>query len=175
MPENRPERHLSLFSKYSYVNNNNNNNNSINQNQNEKNIDYNSQQISKSFIEQNKKPSPIHNNTKKIRKTSSELESRSLKKHRISTIKKYNNHDSNNQFEKTIQDYQLSLKNICNYIFLCKNRENNIYLLNNFRKKLLSEEYLYILHINMFIFKQKFGCKSVLEKIYLLEELYNDY
>ena len=175
MPENRPERHLSLFSKYSYVNNNNNNNNSINQNQNEKNIDYNSQQISKSFIEQNKKPSPIHNNTKKIRKTSSELESRSLKKHRISTIKKYNNHDSNNQFEKTIQDYQLSLKNICNYIFLCKNRENNIYLLNNFRKKLLSEEYLYILHINMFIFKQKFGCKSVSEKIYLLEELYNDY
>ena len=47
-------------------------------------------------------------------------------------------------------------------------------MLNNFRQKLLSEELLYILHINMFIFKQRFGCKSNIEQNYLLEELYND-
>ena len=47
--------------------------------------------------------------------------------------------------------------------------------MNDFRKKLLSEEYLYILHIYMFIFKQKYGCKSNLEQIYLLEDLYNDF
>ena len=74
-----------------------------------------------------------------------------------------------------IQDDQLSVQKICNYICLCKKRSNNIYFLNNFRQKLLSEEYLYILHINMFIFKQRYGCKSYLEQLYLLDELYNDY
>ena len=40
---------------------------------------------------------------------------------------------------------------------------------------LLSEEYLYILHLNMCIFKQKYGCKSNLQKGHLLEEIYNDF
>ena len=52
---------------------------------------------------------------------------------------------------------------------------SDIFILDNFRKKLLSEEYLYILHLNMFIFKQKYGCKSNLEQGHLLEEIYNDY
>ena len=52
---------------------------------------------------------------------------------------------------------------------------SDIFILNSFRKKLLSEEYLYILHLNMFIFKQKFGCKSNLQQGQLLEEIYNDY
>ena len=54
-------------------------------------------------------------------------------------------------------------------------KNNEINLLNKFRHKLLSEEYLYILHFNMLTFKEKFGYKSSLEKINLLEELYNDY
>ena len=170
LPDNKPERHLSLFSKNSY------NNNSIN-NQNEKindNKENNIHIISKSFIENNKKSSPTHYKSKKERKASSEIEIKSVKKKRLSSIKKNNNYN-NSQFERTIQNSQLSLKSICNYIFLFKSKGNNVYILNNFRQKLLSEEYLYILHINMFIFKQKFGCKSNLEQLNLLEELYNDF
>ena len=170
LPDNKPERHLSLFSKNSY------NNNSIN-NQNEKindNKENNIHIISKSFIENNKKSSPTYYKSKKERKASSEIEIKSVKKKRLSSIKKNNNYN-NSQFERTIQNSQLSLKSICNYIFLFKSKGNNVYILNNFRQKLLSEEYLYILHINMFIFKQKFGCKSNLEQLNLLEELYNDF
>ena len=167
MPDNKPERHLSLFSKNSY-------NNNSSANPNEKTNDNNINIISKSFIENNRKSSPTNNIAKRVRKTSSEIEIKSIKKKRISSIKKYNN-INNSQFERTIQNYHLSLKSICNYIFLFKSRRNNAYILNNFRQKLLSEEYLYILHINMFIFKQKYGCKANLEQLYLLEELYNDF
>ena len=91
----------------------------------------------------------------------------------MSSFKNLNYQD--NEFVKMIQDDQLSIQKICNYICLCKTRSNSIYYLNNFRQKLLSEEYLYILHINMFIFKQRYGCKSHLEQLYLLDELYNDF
>ena len=165
---NRPERHLSLFSKYSYNNNNNS------PNPNEKINDNNANTISKSFIENKGKSSPTHNIGRKVRKASSEIEIKSSKKKRISSIKKLHNYN-NNHFERTIKNYQLSLKSICNYIFLFKTKRNKVYILNNFRQKLLSEEYLYILHINMFIFKQKYGCKSNYEHSLLLEELYNDY
>ena len=81
-----------------------------------------------------------------------------------------------NIFTKIIQNINWSPKMFFNYLCLCNSNENNgISLLNKFRHKLLSEEYLYILHFNMLIFKEKFGCKSSLEKINLLEELYNDY
>ena len=93
----------------------------------------------------------------------------------MSSIKNLNEQEKNTRFIKIIQNNKITPKNICNYICLCKNKENSIYMLKNFRQKLLSEEYLYLLHINMFIFKQKFGSKSNLEQISLLEELYNYY
>ena len=77
---------------------------------------------------------------------------------------------------RIIQNINLSPKIIWYYLCICKKTNNNsINTLNKFRKKLLSEEYLFILHFNMFIFKQKYGCKSNLDKINLLEEFYNDF
>ena len=93
----------------------------------------------------------------------------------MSSIKNLNLIPKNEEFVDVIKNYRLSSKNLCYYICFCNTRGNSNYILNNFRKKMLSEEYLYILHINMFIFKQKFGCKSNLDQLYLLEELYNDY
>ena len=168
LPENKVDRHLSLFSKRSVINSSN----SIIPN--EKVCDINSQNIRKSFIEQYKKNSPVSPQSKRRQKRqSSEAESKSLKRNRMNSIKNSNYQDK--EFVKMIQDDQLSVKKVCNYIFLCKTNRNSIYYLNNFRQKLLSEEYLYILHINMFIFKQRYGCKSYLEQLYLLDELFNDY
>ena len=168
LPENKVDRHLSLFSKRSVINSSN----SIIPN--EKKPDLNSQNIRKSFIEQYKRNSPASPHSKRRKKRqSSEVESKNIKRNRIISNKNLISQD--NEFAKMIQDDQLSVQKICNYICLYKKRSNNIYFLNNFRQKLLSEEYLYILHINMFIFKQRYGCKSYLEQLYLLDELYNDY
>ena len=168
--ENKEEKHLSLFSKRS----GNNSNISIIP---ERNNENNFQQIEKNVIvhHHHKKTFP-NNGLDKRRKArqSFELETKSLKRNKMSSNKHLIN-QNDNEFAKTIKISQLSLKILCNYIFICKSRGNNIYIIDNFRKKLLSEEYLYILHINMFIFKQKFGCKSNLEQVYLLEELYNDF
>ena len=69
------------------------------------------------------------------------------------------------------QDYSLNnfLENKTNYfqffknIFICNKRnENNINLINNFRIKLLSEEHLYKVHINLYL----------LEKIFQIDEPY---
>ena len=170
-PEYRPERHLSLFSKYSI---NNYNSAYHNDNNNYGNV---SPTIRKNFNDQYKKTYPINQiNPKRSKKRqSSELEIKSLKKKKLSSIKNLNEQEKNTRFIKIIQNNKITPKNICNYICLCKNKENSIYMLKNFRQKLLSEEYLYLLHINMFIFKQKFGSKSNLEQISLLEELYNYY
>ena len=74
-----------------------------------------------------------------------------------------------------VQNIKWTPRLFFDYLCLCRIKEKNyVYILNKFRHKLLSEEYLYILHLNMFIFKQKLGCKSNLEKNNLLEELYND-
>ena len=168
LPENKEDRHLSLFSKRSVINSSN----SIFPN--DKIRDFNSQNIRKSFIEQYKKNSPVSPHAKRrTKRQSSEFEAKSLKRNRMSSIKNINYQD--NEFIKMIQNSNLSFRNIFNYICSCKARGNGIYFLNNFRQKLLSEEYLYILHINMFIFKQRYGCKSNLEQLYLLDELYNDY
>ena len=92
----------------------------------------------------------------------------------IYNIEKKNN-NNNNKKQSFELELKITPKNIFNYICLCKEDENNIYILNKFKNKLLSEEFLYILHFNMFIFKEKFGCKSNLQQELLLEELYNDY
>ena len=96
-----------------------------------------------------------------------------MKKSGENSVKKIN--QQKRKLVSIFQNYELTPKNIFNYICLCKEDENNIYVLNKFKNKLLSEEYLYILHINMFIFKEKFGCKSNLQQELLLEEIYNDY
>ena len=167
LPDHKSGRHLSLFSKHS-----------INNNKSENNLEKSHDNVisKKSFFEQDKKNTPIYSTIikKNPKRQSSEYESKSIKKNRRNSIKNFNHQDSNNNFIKAIQNQNLSTKNICNYICLLNNKDNNFYMLNNFRQKLLSEELLYILHINMFIFKQRFGCKSNIEQNYLLEELYND-
>ena len=178
LPDNKGDRHLSLFSKNSVIPNVN----TINPY--DKTLDNISQiPIGKSFVEQNveqanKKNSPINTllakKTKK--KQSSDFENKSIKKNRENSFKNLNYPEVSNKFIKTIQEHNLSAKQLWKYFCVCNNTYgNNIYALNNFRNKLLSEEYLYILHINMFIYKQKYGCKSFLERVSLLEELYNDY
>lgn len=166
---NKEERHLSLFSKHSGINNDNT------YNQNEKNVDDNSHEIRKSFIENLKRYSPTINPKRKIKRQSSEVESRSIKKNKVTSVKNLQFIPKNEEFANIIKNYRLSAKSICNFICKCNSRGSGNYILNNFREKLLSEENLYILHINMFIFKQKYGCKSTLSQLYLLEELYNDY
>ena len=169
---NKEERHLSLFSKHSGANNDN----TFNQNnRDEKNVDDNSRGVRKSVIENLKRYSPTINPKKRIKRESSEVESRSIKRNKISSLKNLQLIPKNEEFANIIKNYRLSAKNICNYICSCDSRRSGNYILNNFREKLLSEENLYILHINMFIFKQKYGCKSTLSQLYLLEELYNDY
>ena len=126
-----------------------------------------------------KQASPIHNIEKKIninsnnKKQSFELELKNMKKSVDNSLRNINHRKS--KLVSIFQNYELTPKNIFNYICLCKEDENNIYILNKFKNKLLSEEFLYILHFNMFIFKEKFGCKSNLQQELLLEELYNDY
>ena len=113
---------------------------------------------------------------KEIISPSSELRSKNQKKDNKNPIKNANTNKQTNQFTRIIQDISLTPKSFWSYLCLCRLKEkDDINILNKFRHKLLSEEYLYILHFNMFIFKQKLGCKSFLEKSNLLEELYNEY
>jgi hypothetical protein len=120
----------------------------------------------------NRKTFPLnHVVGKKIKKNQShEFE---IKRDKESSIRHSNYNDSNN-FVKVIKNLQLTPKKFLDYVFLC-NHVSDVFILDNFRKKLLSEEYLYVLHLNMFIFKQKYGCKSNLGQGHLLEEIYNDY
>ena len=168
----KEEKHLSLFSRNSMANNNTSSNHNYN-----KTYEYFSPaRIGRSFAEQSKITSPDHNERKKMNKhQSSDFEIKSFKKPIENSIKNTNYYPIKSKLVRIIKNYHLSPKIIMNYICLCKTYKNRIYILNEFRNKLLSEEYLYILHINMFIFKQKFGCKSNLKQIYLLEELFNDY
>ena len=168
----KEEKHLSLFSKNSMANNNSSSNNNYN-----KTYEYFSPtRIGRSFVEQSKRTSPLHNEKKKTNiHQSSDFEAKSFKKSRENSMKYTNYYPQKSKLVRIIKNYNLSPKIILNYICLCKTYRNKIYILNEFRNKLLSEENLYILHINMFIFKQKFGCKSNLKQVYLLEELFNDY
>ena len=69
-----------------------------------------------------------------------------------------------------------TIKNFWKYLCLCqKSNKNHIRLITNFRKRLLSEEYLYIAHLSLNIFKRKLGLKLFLDKKDLMEELYYDY
>lgn len=169
--ETKDDKHLSLFSRNSMANNNNANNN------HNKTYEYFSPTpIGRSFAEQSKRTSPVHNERKKMNKhQSSDFETKSLKKSGENSLKNSNYYLQKSKLVRIIKNYHLSPKIILNYICLCQTYRNRIYILNEFRNKLLSEEYLYILHINMFIFKQKFGCKSNLQQVNLLEELFNDY
>ena len=168
----KEEKHLSLFSRNSMANNNIISNNNYN-----KTYEYFSPTpIGKSFVEQSKRTSPVHNERKKMNKHQSfDFETKSFKKSGENSIKNINYSPQKSKLIRIIKNYHLSPKIILKYICLCKTYRNRIYILNEFRNKLLSEEYLYILHINMFIFKKKFGCKSNLKQVYLLEELFNDY
>ena len=107
----------------------------------------------------------------------SESQSKNQKIERKKSIKaEYSGGKPINRFSKIVQNIEWSPSTIFNFLCICrKSKKNGMYLLNILRHKLLSEEYLYILHFNMLVFKQKFGCKSNLEKISLLDELYNDY
>jgi hypothetical protein len=163
LPENKEEKNMALFQKNSYGN-------------------------AKCFINEicqspairspvhHKQGSTFHNIEKKNnnnKKQSLELELKSKKKSVETLVKNINQPKS--KLVSIFQNYEITPKNIFNYICLCKEDENNIYILNKFKNKLLSEEFLYILHFNMFIFKEKFGCKSNLQQELLLEEIYNDY
>ena len=167
LQDNKAKRHLSLFSKPSVVPCN------IYNNPNDKMFDNASQiRISNNIDSLNRKTFPLNNIVvKKIKKNqSSEYE---IKREKESSIK-HSNYNYSNNFVKVIKNLQLTPKKFLDYICLC-NHVSDIFILDNFRKKLLSEEYLYIMHLNMFIFKQKYGCKSNLEQGHLLEEIYNDY
>jgi hypothetical protein len=106
----------------------------------------------------------------------SESQSKNQKIERKKSIKAEISSKPENKFSKIVQNIKWTPLIIFNYLCICRTSKNNgINLLKVLRHKLLSEEYLYILHFNMLVFKQKFGCKSNLEKMSLLEELYNDY
>ncbi len=75
-----------------------------------------------------------------------------------------------------LEKYELTIKTLLNYLCLYRKNENNmVKMMYNFRKKLLSEEYFYIMQLSLIIYKRKFGCKSNLDKKNLIEELYYDY
>mgnify|MGYP006873041801 CR=1 FL=1 len=58
---------------------------------------------------------------------------------------------------------KINVSEFFKYIFLCcKTNENNIYLINNFRNNLLSEQHLYKSHINLYL----------IQKILQIEESY---
>ena len=156
----------------------NNNNKTINLYPSDNNSQIN---LSKNIIDHYKKFSNLYKImgkkvAKEIASKSSEIHSKNLKKDKQNSLRCVYSEQQNQKLTYVIKNINLSPKTILNYLCLFRKNENNgVTVLNNFRHKLLSEEYLYILHLNMFIFKQKFGCKSNTEKINLLEELYNDY
>ena len=173
-PVNRlRERRLSLFSC------NTNNNNNIDENNRLFSVypcDYHSQNnFSRNLIEHYKKIGMYKFKDKKNEKEiiSPSSVSKNQKKDNKSLLK-YENSNKNNKFQ-IILNIKWTPRILWDYLCLCRTKKKNaINILNKFRHKLLSEEYLYILHLNMFIFKQKLGCKSGMEKNNLLEELYND-
>ena len=64
---------------------------------------------------------------------------------------------------KTFLNKKMKYNEFFKFFFICnKKPETNIYLISNFRNKLLSEEHLYKTHINLFL----------LEKIFQVEEPY---
>ena len=70
----------------------------------------------------------------------------------------------------------MKLKNFWSYFCFCtKNNSNVLTKMSLFRKKLLSEDYIYLLHLNMIVYKKKFEKKSIQDKKGLLEELYYSY
>ena len=172
------ERRLSIFSSHTNILNNRTENNRL------FNIypcdSYSQNNLSRNLVEHYKKIGLYKYKEKKIDKEivspSSDLRSKNQKKDNKSTIKFENsNKNNNNNKFKMVQNIKWTPRLFFDYLCLCRIKEkNDVYILNKFRHKLLSEEYLYILHLNMFIFKQKLGCKSNLEKNNLLEELYND-
>jgi len=178
--EKKRERKLSLFSRYSnIINSNINNNKTINLYPCENNSQNN---LSKNLLDHYKKVNALHKfMAKKVDKEKplpdSESQSKNHKKEKKIVTKKYvTSTKQNNNLSKIIQNINWSKKIFFNYLCMYKKKSNNdVNILNNFRCKLLSEEYLYILHFNMFIFKNKFGCKTNIEAINLMEELYNDY
>ena len=84
--------------------------------------------------------------------------------------KNYTNKSFN--FEKSMK---IKTKIFWNYFCFWKNNKNPIKMMSLFRKKLLSEEYLYIIHLRLLIFKRIFESKSNLDVKSLIEELYHNY
>jgi hypothetical protein len=172
-PDKQKERHLSLFSGSS--NAFNNNNRTINLYPCDKNIQAN---LSKNLMEHYKRIAPLYKfmGKKVDKEMGSESQSKNQKIERKKSIKAEISSKPENKFSKIVQNIKWTPLIIFNYLCICRtSKSNGINLLKVLRHKLLSEEYLYILHFNMLVFKQKFGCKSNLEKMSLLEELYNDY
>jgi hypothetical protein len=175
-PNLQKERHLSLFSGNSNMFNNNNRTFNLYP------WDNNSQvNLSKNLMEHYKRVAPLHKFMgKKVDKEmispGSESQSKNQKIERKKSIKPEHSAKPGNKFSKIVQNIKWTPLLFFKYLCFCrKSKSNGINLINVLRHKLLSEEYLYILHFNMLVFKQKFGCKSNLEKMSLLEELYNDY
>ena len=171
-PVNRlRERRLSLFSS------NTNNNNNIDENNRLFSVYpcdcYSQNNFSRNLIEHYKKIGmyKFKKNEKEIISPSSVSKNQKNNKNSL----KYENSNKNNNKFQIIQNIEWTPKMLWDYLCLCRTKKkNDINILNKFRHKLLSEEFSYILHLNMFIFKQKLGCKSGMEKNNLLEELYND-
>ena len=175
LPEKKKKRHLSLFSRNSNLFNNHNNNNTFNIPPGETNNN-----LSKNLIEHYKRINPLlkfmgKKPVKEAVPRGSDAQIKNVKNNRTNSLRNANS-TQQTQMTRIIQNINLSPKIIWYYLCFCKKTNNNsVNTLNKFRKKLLSEENLFILHFNMFIFKQKYGCKSNLDKINLLEEFYNDF
>ena len=177
LPEKKKKRHLSLFSRNSNINIIHNNNKTLNIPLGENNSQM---RLSKNLIEHYKRINPLlkfmgKKSGREAVSRGSDVQSKNAKKDRSNSLI-YANSPRQTRMTRIIQNINLSPTIIWYYLCICKNTNNNsINTLNKFRKKLLSEEYLFILHLNMFIFKQKYGCKSNMDKINLLEEFYNDF
>jgi hypothetical protein len=73
-----------------------------------------------------------------------------------------------NQFEKKIKYFEF-----IKFFFLCnKRKETSIDLIYNFRKRLLSEEHLYKMHINLYLLEKIFQIEDQYK--FDLNELYNN-
>ena len=180
----RFDREKNKFS-FSFIKNNGNNKGQ------EKNKSENKRKKSllNEIIDKTNNQISLHKKSKEKHKTSILLNKEKKKQVNEENIKKKKfdiNYSPNNSFynprkinKNTFnieKDSILTTKILLNYLCLCKKDKNNgIRIMSDFRKRLLSEEYLYIVHLSLLIFKKNLESKSNLEKNNLMEELYHDY
>ncbi len=140
MEKNKPEE---LLSRPSINNNNNNNNNNINNNNNNN--------------DNNDLNTIIYNNNPNSDSISA---LKNIFQNKLNNVLPDNKQDT---YYDIIWEKRLNFFNFLRFICSCfKNNGNKIYFLYSFRNKLLSEEHLYKVHINLFL----------LEKIFQIDEAY---